>query len=94
MSYAELEDVLFAEDVELAEYDYCLRHASQCKRLFNPNDSTSKRTLKLKVAGSSCTDFSLMGKQMKESGPAAPAFVTLNLYLLLEQWLFFCLNCN
>lgn len=76
MNYSELEELLLDPAVKLAEYDHCLRHSCNCRRVFHSKQS-GKRVLRLQVAGSSCTDYSLFGKRLGQSGPAAPAFMVL-----------------
>lgn len=81
MNFGELEDIICVPELELKQFNHCLRHICQCRRVFNPNDRQQGqcKVLNILAAGSPCPDYSNFGKHCGQSGEAAPAFITLSL---------------
>ena len=79
MNFGELEDIICVPELELKEFDHCLRHSRPCRRVFSPNGPSQGQVLTIVAAGSPCPDYSNFGKHCGQSGEAAPAFITLSL---------------
>lgn len=65
-------------DVQLDDWDYCLAHKRQCRRIPDAT-SSSKDFLDLLTAGSPCPDHSSFGKRNGVTGESGPAFMVLTL---------------